>query len=246
MLLPVIDWKELFQNRGIKIAAICAAAVAALGGIAVGGYYLWPEPGPKPPPPASATVDQSIDYAASGDFGRLPMNKRVAWVEGQINKLANMDDDEFIRTWRETDQATKNRIASNMRDVMRERMKRHVDEYFALPKDEREAFIDGRLDEMKQFESKFRMMRGRRPRDQEGERPPTTQPTDEAHRQEHRMMSARFLSDAYSFMNNESADRRTKTFKFFSDVNRRRTERGELNIFGRRVGPRQPRQEGTQ
>jgi hypothetical protein len=242
MLLPVIDWKELMEKKGARIALVCIAAVASLGGVAVGGYYLWPGPTPKPPPPvASSTMGQTIDYAASTDFERLPMNQRLAWIDGQAKKLAQMDDDDFARTWRETDEATRDKIANNLRTVMRERTRRDVDQFFTLPKEQREAFLDKRLDEMKQWDPKMhKLFGGRRPGAMRGAAAAGSQPTDEFKQRERRANNARFLSDTYNFMNNESADRRNMTFKYFSEIGRRRVERGDAHFPGRSGAGRGP------
>jgi hypothetical protein len=217
----------------MKTGSVCLAIVAGLSGIAVGGYYLWPEPGPKPPPPVeTSTVDQNINYAASDDFKRLPMNKRLAWVEAQSRKIGSMDDDEFVKMWRETDKATRDRIANNMREVMRERTKKDADTYFKLPKDQQQAFLDNRLDDFKQWDSKFHKMMGH----QRGARPaagPTSQDNDPFRQQERRAMHQRFLTDSYNFMNNESADRRGKMFRYFTAMQKRRAERGEARFMGR-------------
>ena len=162
MLIPVIEWNKVFSKRGGKIAAISLGVVLGLGGVGTGAYYLWPEPAPKPPPPTeTGTPNDFADYASSEDFNRLPMKKRLDWVEASMVKGIEMDDDEFVKFWKDMDREKRRRIQDNMRDVMRERTKRHVDNYFKLPGEQRKAFIDERIDEMEQWRGKFRRI-GRR------------------------------------------------------------------------------------
>jgi len=241
MLLPVIDWKELWSKPGFRTTLIGVALVFVLGGIGVAGYRYWPEPAPKPPPTAPDTpIAQTMDYASSQDFNRLPMEKRVAWIESQMQRLGQMDDEEFAAAWRNMDKATRDRIQNNMREVVRVRMNRHIDEYFTKPKTEREAYLDQRIDEMKQWDSKFHKIYGRSGRGRTPQADPNAPPTPEQQwrEQERKGMQQRFMADAYRFMG-ESADRRGKTAQFFNQIARRRAERGETDFFGRKPQPKQ-------
>jgi len=237
MLLPVVDWKEFLNKRGMKVVLTGLAVLVGMGGIGVAAYKLWPEPGPKPPPPvASSTMEQSTAYAASEDFKRLPMEKRLAWVEGQAEKLAQMDDEEFARTWMSLDLETRNKVRDNMREVLRKRAERQADDYFRLPPAERKAFLDKQIEEMNQWESKFRKTFGRSRRGP-GSQPAvrTGEPGPRSRTQEEReAMRQRFFADAHRFMANESADKRGKMLTYFSQLARRRAERGEGDFFGRR------------
>lgn len=149
MLRPVIDWKELWGKRGFKAAVIGLCTVFVLSGVGVAGYYLWPEPAPKPPPPVqTATTQEAREYLASEDFKRLPLEQRSEWMEQARGRMAQMDDEERRNLWQNTDEETRRRIGENMREMMMERMTRDVETYHSLPVSEREAFLDKKIDEM--------------------------------------------------------------------------------------------------
>jgi hypothetical protein len=235
MLLPVIDWKGLWDNRIVRVASISLAALLGTAGIGVGGYYLWPEPKPKPPPPvASSSVGDTITYMASTDFSRLPKDKRLAWVEAQMRKFAEMSDEEFLKYWYETDRATRDQIRENMRTVMRERAQQHVQDYFKVPKADREAFLDQRIDEIHQWEPRVSRMFGR-----PGQRGPTSRPAfgrgggdpNRFAEFRNRQFAARenqIIQESSRFMTGQSADQRGKSLAYFSALGRRRAERGDI------------------
>jgi len=227
MLIPVIEWNKVFSKRGGKIAVISLGVVLGLGGVGAGAYYLWPEPAPKPPPPIDAsTPDENADYAASEDFSRLPMKKRLDWVERQMAKSTEMDDDEFVKFWRDMDREKRERIQDNMRDVMRERTKRDVNEFHTLPRDQRKAFIDHRIDEMEEWQGKFRRIR----RYEEG-RDRTDTRTPEERERDKAMREARMGAEMKNFMTKQPARRRAKTMAYFTAFGKRRTERGLSRVL---------------
>jgi hypothetical protein len=191
-----------------------------LGGVGAGVYYVWPEPAPKPPPPV-----ENVDYAASEDFNRLPMKKRLDWVERQIAKGMEMDDDEFVKFWQDMDRDKRERIQDNMQGVMRERTKRHVDEFHKLPRDQRQAFIDQRIDGMEQFHSRFAgMRRFAEGRDQTDTRTPEERERDKA------MREAQMFAELHNFMTKEPGGQRAKTIAYFAAFEKRRIARS-LNRF---------------
>jgi len=223
-----MDWKDLKNARVLKIALIGLGAVLGLGGVGAAGYYFWPAPPPKPPPDLeTASRDENADYAASDDFTRLPLKQRVKWTEGQMQKMLETDDDELAAYWRDMGEERRDRIRSNMRAVMRERTRRDINAYFKLSEDGRKEYLDGRIDEMQQWQGKVRKMFPRRrgePRDGESE-------ADAEKRTAARR--ARFARGAYRFMR-EPADQRAKTIAYFSAFAKRRNERGLSRLFGRK------------
>ncbi|MBN1344741.1 MAG: hypothetical protein JXQ73_18760 [Phycisphaerae bacterium] len=152
MLTPGTDRKSLRKKRGFKAAAIGLCTLFVLGGAGTAGYYLWPEPAPKPPPPVeTATTQEAREYLASDDFKRLPVAQRIEWMDQQRQKVDQMDEEERRKLWEDTDEKTRRRIHENMREMMQERMSQDVKTYHSLPESEREAFLDKKIDEMQQF-----------------------------------------------------------------------------------------------
>ncbi|MBN1344186.1 MAG: hypothetical protein JXQ73_15985 [Phycisphaerae bacterium] len=237
MLTPVVEWKKLKTNKRFKIAAVAVGSLLCLTGVGAGAYCLWPEPAPKPPPPIeTSSLDENADYAASEDFNRLPMKKRLEWVEAQMRKMEGMDEKEFVDYMNSMDDAKRRRIQDNMREVMRARIKNHVDEYSKLSGEARTAYLDERIDEMRQWEHRARRSFGPRS-DATRPVPEGVDPkvVAEKRRNERR---AHAVADVKRFMTDESADQRKKTLDFFSAVQARRSERGLGRLFGRRSGSR--------
>ncbi len=148
MLLPTIDWKELWGRRGFKGAVVALCAIVGLGGAGTAGYFLWPEPAPKPPPPPTATTQQARDYLASEDWNRLPLEQRTEWLEQRMRSMAGMEPEQRRAIMENMDEETRRRIGRNIRETMRQRMIQEVETFHRLPKDERVAFLDKKIDEM--------------------------------------------------------------------------------------------------
>lgn len=234
MLLPVVDWKQLLEKRGVKAIIMCAAGVVLAASAGALGYYLWPEPAPKPPPPvATSTIGENADYVASDDFNRLPIEKRLGWVESQISKTLAMDDDEFARTWHSMDKEKRERILRNLDAVARARLKKQVREYSKLAPADRKAYLDERLDEFEKMDRKLRKAFGPPP----GTPAPTTSSSEET-RKRYARENADFKREASRFMVHESAEQRAKTVSFLAALGKRQGERKMGDIFGIRQSKR--------
>jgi uncharacterized protein (DUF2147 family) len=83
MLVPVIDWKELLQKKGVKVGVICGAIVVGLSGITLGRYFLWPEPGPKPPPPVAEDPLLGL-WMTEGGKSRVEITESGGVYSGKI------------------------------------------------------------------------------------------------------------------------------------------------------------------
>jgi len=151
MLMPVVEWKNLWAKRATRIIVVSLGLLVSLSGVGVAGYYLWPEPAPKPPPPVgTATTQESRDYLASNDFRRLPLDQRVKWLDDQRKTVTNMSPEDRRNLWQNTDEQTRHKIGENMRATMEERFARDVSTFNSLPPSERDKFLDKKIDEMQQ------------------------------------------------------------------------------------------------
>lgn len=223
MLLPVLKWELLRQGRGLKVLLISLGGAIALAGAGTVTYCFWPDPPPKPPPAPTATIDEHGDYVASGDFNRLPLKQRVDWIEGEMRKTVEMNDDEFVNYWKEMNEAKRDRIRRNLAVVMREIAKRQVTEYFKLSPEERAAYIEDRIDEEEEWASKIEKMLPNSRRRSCGLDPG----------QEERIAGddAAFKREAYHFMK-QPADQRSKMVTYFSAYAKRWNERGLSRVLG--------------
>ncbi len=147
MLLPTIDWKKGWVDRRFRVALIGLGVVFVLGGLGVGGYYLLPAPTPQPPPPPTATTQEAREYLASDDFERLPVQERVAWLDERRKSMETMSPEQRREVWESMDEMTRRRVGETMREAMRERMIKDVETYHSLPPEEREKFLDQKIDE---------------------------------------------------------------------------------------------------
>ncbi len=251
MLIPVIDWGKLLGKGGLKVALIGLGVALGATGIGLAGYYFAPEPAPKPPPPVeTSTLQQTTEYVASEDFNRLPMDQRVDWINGQVQNIVRMDDQQFVDFVMTIDKETRDRIRANMAPVMRERARRNANTYHKLPESEKKAFVDAKIDEMEQFDRKGRKIFGREERRgglfaaRSGARSGSgraahASASEKTFRREERMaMHKEIRKEAHHFMVKESPDQRARTVTFINAIGKRRVERGVSRLFGGRTPKR--------
>jgi acyl-homoserine lactone acylase PvdQ len=234
MLMPVVDWKELWGKRGVRVSLISGLAVLGLAGIGTAGYYLWPEPAPAPPPPAeTSTFSDNADYLATDDFSRQPMDKRLAWIETRIQRDLDVEDDEMLEAWESMDEATRKRIRDNIRPVMQERARRQARTYAKLRGEERTAYLDERIDEFEQWHPKLHKMFGSPDRRGPDARRDYENMTDEELDALRERRRQRMVQETHKFMTEMSSDDRAKQMSFFTAIGKRRAQRGLVRFFGR-------------
>lgn len=259
MLLPVIDFKKLWAKRGVRIGALSTAAVLGFTGSVTALVMLWPEPAPAPPPPVESNDhEQTIDYLASDDFNRLPAKRRVKWLDAQMEKALAMDEGEFVQMMRNMDDETRERIEDNLEPVMRERVKVHAREYCSLSSEERDAYIERRMSEHRQWDRRMHAAfgdhhrRGRRgDRSNHGESRASNNndrrsgqaragrgsggPSGDADRAERRRRGReRFRAEIMRFMVSESPDQRAMTLAYLRAMGRKHVENNIGRILGRK------------
>lgn len=231
MLMPVIDWKELWGKRGLRIGLAGVSAVLCLCGIGVAGYYFWPEPAPTPPPPLEdSTVSENVDYMATDDFSRLSLNKRVAWFEERMRRDEGHDD-ELAEAWVSMDEATRRRIGENMRPVMRERLRRHTNQFTKLRGEEREVFLDERVDEMRRWERQMRAMMGSHRDRSSASGRRYADLTEEQIKTLRERRQKRVAYEVNKFLTEGSADSRAKQMSYFSAIGKRRMRGGLMRAL---------------
>jgi hypothetical protein len=230
VLLPIIDWKGLWNARGSRIALISTAVVLVVSGVGTAGYYLWPEPAPKPPPPVSSALIVGAEYALTGDFNRLPMNQRLSWVNTQITKMTEMDDDEFIRTWNQLGHDKRKSIERNLDAVMRERLRRQAQEFQKTTPTDKTAYLDKCLDEFEKIERKVKKAEALNRADPNSAASRLSE--QERRRQVQARENADFSREGARFMLSESADQRTKTVSFLAAASKRQVQRHIKEFLG--------------
>ncbi|OGV33891.1 MAG: hypothetical protein A2020_03525 [Lentisphaerae bacterium GWF2_45_14] len=157
-----------------KTTIISIAAAASLVAISAGLVYLLTPAPPPPPDPVKTAPEEIAGYVASTDFAKMPLDKKVKYMENLRNSGTNTNPREIFS---KLSAEERKQVMENMQPVMREIMRKRVKEYFALKtQEEKDKFLDGEIERM-------RKMRAERPRPatdntqgQSGTTPPAEQP----------------------------------------------------------------------
>ena len=126
----------------MRTSIIVIAGVALAGAVA---WWLWPRC-LTPPDPAAAAARDVLQYVASDDFAALPRDGQADYMAKlweqpaeRLKELASMGD---------LPDATQRKVRHNVQHGMIRVMIRQAAEYAALPSADRDAYLDGRIDEM--------------------------------------------------------------------------------------------------
>ena len=104
----------------------------------------------------------TAQYIASEDFAKLPDDKKQEYLEAAMSD-PNKRREMFALRDKLSD-SERQQLRRNMRSVGRQRMQKRIDEYFKLPPDKREGYLDNMIDRMEE------MRANRPPRDPNRER----------------------------------------------------------------------------
>lgn len=126
-----------------KKYAITAVAVL-LAGTASFAYYKYSQP-PELPDPGKQKTEDIAKLMASDKFSKLPEDLKNKYLEN----LSNQDKTReiFYSAGSMTDDEKKN-LRENMRPMFEIAMNKKAKEYFALPPEKRDAFLDNEIDKM--------------------------------------------------------------------------------------------------
>ncbi len=155
------------MNKHLPWALAGAVVAAAVAAVAIG--ILHTQPAPKPTVDvAHLSPEQILDRMKSGEIQELPQEDRRAAVRTLT------EDHETFRELMQ-DEALgddeRERIRETMRETFRAEQEARVKEYFALPPEERDAYLDQVVDEMaERFQSWQRERREGPPGGEEGNR----------------------------------------------------------------------------
>lgn len=130
----------------MKKKYVITAAVLLLAGTASFACYRHFKT-PKLPDPGKQKAEEIAKTMASDNFTKLPDNLKNKYLEN----LANQDKirDIFYSSRSMTEDEKKN-LRDNMGSMFQIAMTKKAKEYFALPPEKREAFLDGELDKMEE------------------------------------------------------------------------------------------------
>jgi uncharacterized membrane protein len=201
------------MTRKKIILLASAGGVVILSAGAVAAVLFWPWGEPKP---ASDKPEDIVKFMAQEDFSKLSDAKQQEY----FNKLsANGPPWAAFQAGRNLSEAQREQLHQNMRPMMERRMEQHMDEFFALPPEKRNEFLDRQIDRMQQG-----FGRGQRP--QGSENPPR-----EA-RPDGRGGSGRHGRGGFTpermkrMLERTSPERRAKFVEFMKAMRKRMQERG--------------------
>lgn len=205
-----------------------------LAAAALGAVVLWG----STPEPQSDKPEDLVAFIATEDFARLPENKQQQY----LTKLRESDGDrrEAFRTVRDLPEEQRRQFHQNMRQQFQQRMEQHIDEYFALPPEQRQAKLDETIDHMLARRKEFEARRAQR-RQQASTRPRSegNNTSSRDGNADRRQRSGRRRGDPAERLKrrieHSNPERRAKFVEYMKQMRKRMEERG---IEPPRRGPR--------
>jgi len=91
------------------------------------------------------TPEEKLKFMASDKFKALSDQQKAQFVQQSMRKG---NPGEMFRAGRDLPEAEREKLHENMRGTMETMMKKRVDDYFALPEDQRDAYLDSIVNEM--------------------------------------------------------------------------------------------------
>ncbi len=112
------------------------------------------------PSPAEQTPEQAVEYLTSEEFRGLDERRRDAYIAELAGTLEPSDLPRIFRTLREQRQSdgpptdeereARREMGQALRPLMTQMADRHIDAYFELPDEEKNAHLDRIIDEMEE------------------------------------------------------------------------------------------------
>ncbi|OGV52887.1 MAG: hypothetical protein A2017_17150 [Lentisphaerae bacterium GWF2_44_16] len=135
--------KTVEKKSGNRKRTIVLIAVAYVLGISCAGYYYFKRP---VSPPVENSSD-AVKYMASAEFKKLSADERKAYFKG-VNEQLGEGRGAFFKEASSLSENERKQLRENTGSIFRSMMNERVNKYFALPKEERSAYLDKMIDEM--------------------------------------------------------------------------------------------------
>lgn len=133
------------RNRWIVMTAATAAVLGGAGALVAWGPWR----APRPPDPNDQSPQEIVEYMASKEFGRLPVEARSQYMSRARDARRRQGDRGRVRRDELSDQQRR-RLRENMHSTLRAHMEQRLNEYFELPPGEQTAYLDRMIDRMYQ------------------------------------------------------------------------------------------------
>jgi hypothetical protein len=200
-------------RKMVYILAAAGGAVVLSAGVAA-AVLFWPWG--EPSKPAGDQPEDIARFIAQKNFAKLPEEKQQEY----FNKLsANGPPWGAFQAGRNLTEAQREQFHQNLRSLGERRMEKHLDEFFALPPEKRNEFLDKQIDRMRQG-----FARGPRPQGSEDRPPREARPPDGRGRggRHHGFSPERIKR----MMERTTPERRAKFAAFMKAMHKRMKERG--------------------
>ncbi len=136
------------QRAKLLMIAVYAAVLAAVG---AGAYVLWPRERPVVvvPVPSTQTPEETIKYVASKEFEALDADEKQKYFDEVVRNFESQGVWRPPRT--ELTPEERERLFRNAGPLFRKVMDARIDKYFALPPEEKTAYLDNLIDRMQEM-----------------------------------------------------------------------------------------------
>lgn len=208
------DAKKAGGKSGRKRTVILVS-IASFLGICCAGYYAFNRP--VPPAIDKQSSDEMVKYLASPEFAKLPEEVKKDYFKGVNEKF----DDEGKSIRGEASNLAdgdRQQLRDNTEKLVRAMFQERIDKYFALPKEERTAYLDKVIDEMQK-----RREERQKAREKSGNDKPQNANNQQGNNRQRD--PARGLERAKKRIENNDSSTRAKQVQFFKDLHARSAER---------------------
>ena len=199
-------------HKRIAVAA-AGAVVLAAGGLGV--WFIWLAPPPAPPAPEDQSPEQIRDYLASRDFAAQPAGVRQAYFEKAVASGTDSARRRRLFGRGELTDEQRQQLRRNVRPLFEKMMQKRMDEYFALPPEQRTAEMEKMIDRMMAWQRQ--RGEGQPPRDGQAGAP------GEGQRRGGRAPSLERIKQR---IENTPPEDRAKWMEFIKDLRKRMEQRG--------------------
>lgn len=210
------DARKAGGKSGRKRTVILVS-VASFLGICCAGYYAFNRP--VPPAIDKQSSDEMVKYLASPEFAKLPEEVKKDYFKGVNEKFE--DEGKSIRGEASNlAEGDRQQLRDNTEKLLRAMFQERIDKYFALPKEERTAYLDKVIDEMQK-----RREERQKAREKSGNDKPPPQAGNQQGNNNRQRDPARGLERAKKRIESNDSTTRAKQVQFFKDLRARSAER---------------------
>lgn len=209
------DVKKNGGKKSLRKRTVILVSIASFLGICCVGYYALNRP--EPPELDKQSSDEMVKYLASPEFAKLPEEVKKDYFK-RVNEKFDDDGKSIRGEASNLADGEKQQLRDNTEKLVRAMFQERIDKYFALPQEERTAYLDKIIDEMDKRREERQKAREKSGNDK--------QPPQAGNQQGNRQRDpARGLERAKKRIEGTDSSARAKQVQFFKDLRARAAER---------------------